>query len=279
MSRNKASIIFEFRVKGSPYNEIEWFRNNEKIPYFTDNVLEIYNPSVKDNGLYRCIAATEEGNVMSKGIYVKLKNTLVYPWNKSYTDKKSRTHRERRSASGISIINGPTPITSKEDRHVEMTCDFEMPDSYRDRNVVLYWQKDGKNFRQISLGASEPNTAEVYVESVIREDSRVIINADNGSLLLRPVIASDAGEYQCKIEIKGFESITSDPARLSVIEFLKFAPAPTSKNLELGSIGKIHCKAQGTPTPQITWIRVSCYHNFYLRVVHDLFYFLPTGRK
>lgn len=255
MSRSKASILFECRVKGSPYNEIEWFKNNEKIPYFTDNVLEIYNPSVQDNGLYRCIAATEEGNVMSKGIYVKLKNTLV--WNKMYSNKKSRKHRERRSASGINIVNGPVPITSKEDRHVELTCEFEMPDSYRDKNVVLYWQKDGKNFRQISLGASEPNTAEVYVESVIREDSRVIINANNGSLLLRPVIASDAGEYQCKIEIKGFESIGSDPARLTVIEVLKFAPAPTSKNLELGSIGKIHCKAQGTPSPQITWIRVS----------------------
>lgn len=194
---------------------------------------------------------------MSKGVYIKLKNSSVYPWSKVIANKKSRTHRERRSASGISIINGPISITTKEDRAVELTCDFEMPESFRDKNVVLYWQKDGKNFRQISLGASEPNIAEVYVESVIREDSRVVINADNGSLLLRPVIASDAGEYQCKIEIKGFESIASDSARLMVIEVLKFAPAPTSKNLELGSIGKIHCKAQGTPTPQITWIRVS----------------------
>lgn len=260
-------MVFECRVKGSPYNEIEWFKNNEKIPFYIDNVLEIFNPSVKDNGLYRCIAATEEGNVMSKGVILKLKNTLTYPWN-----KKSRKHRERRSASGIRIINGPTPVTSKENKHVELTCEFEMPDGYRDKNVVLYWQKDGKNFRQINLGASEPNTAEVYVESVIREDSRVIINADNGSLLLRPVIASDAGEYQCKIEIKGFESIASDPARLSVIEVLKFAPAPTSKNLELGSVGKVHCKAQGTPSPQITWIRVRLFSFFFS-------YFFPHSLK
>lgn len=253
-------------MKGSPYTEIEWFRNSEKIPDFTENVLEIYNPSIKDNGLYRCIAATEEGSVMSKGVYLKLKNTLTYPWN-----KKSRKHRERRSASGIKIINGPSPITSKEDKPVELTCEFEIPDNYKDKNVILYWQKDGKNFRQINLGAAEPNTPEVYMESVIREDSRVVINAENGSLLLRPVIASDAGEYMCKIEIKGFESISSEPAKLSIIENLKFAPAPTSsKNLELGSIGKVHCKAQGTPSPQITWTRVGLYYYNNISIVSKI---------
>lgn len=243
-------------MKGSPYNEIEWFRNSEKIPNFTENILELYNPSMKDNGLYRCIAATEEGSVMSKGVYLKLQNTLVYPWN-----KKSRKHREKRSASGIRIVEGPSPTKTKEDKPVKLTCKYEMPENYKDKNVILYWQKDGKNFRQINLGLSDSNTPEVYVESVIREDSRVVISAENGSLLLRNVIASDAGEYQCKIEIKGFESISSEPARLTVIEVLKFAPAPTSKNLELGSVGKVHCKAQGTPTPQITWIKVSLFSN------------------
>lgn len=37
------------------------------------------------------------------------------------------------------------------------------------------------------------------------------------------------------------------------LENLKFAPQPTSKNLELGTVGKVHCRAQGTPNPQIKW--------------------------
>lgn len=46
-------------------------------------------------------------------------------------------------------------------------------------------------------------------------------------------------------------------SELNVIEKLKFAPPPTSKGLEISSVGKIHCKVQGTPTPQIQWTKVS----------------------
>lgn len=38
-----------------------------------------------------------------------------------------------------------------------------------------------------------------------------------------------------------------------IVEILKFAPAPVNKKLELGSTAKIHCKAQGTPPPNIRW--------------------------
>lgn len=38
-----------------------------------------------------------------------------------------------------------------------------------------------------------------------------------------------------------------------VVEILKFAPPPVNKKLELGSTAKIHCKAQGTPPPNIRW--------------------------
>lgn len=44
---------------------------------------------------------------------------------------------------------------------------------------------------------------------------------------------------------------------LNIIEKLKFTPPPTSKGLEIGGVGKIHCKVQGTPTPQIQWTLVS----------------------
>lgn len=29
-----------------------------------------------------------------------------------------------------------------------------------------------------------------------------------------------------------------------------------NKNLELGSVGKVHCKAQGTPPPLVHWERI-----------------------
>lgn len=36
-------------------------------------------------------------------------------------------------------------------------------------------------------------------------------------------------------------------------EQLRFVPPPVNKKLELDSVGRIHCKAQGTPPPIIRW--------------------------
>lgn len=34
---------------------------------------------------------------------------------------------------------------------------------------------------------------------------------------------------------------------------MKFTPPPVNKKLELNSVAKVHCKAQGTPTPLVHW--------------------------
>lgn len=63
---------------------------------------------------------------------------------------------------------------------------------------------------------------------------------------------------QCTIHRNGNGVQSVQLTDLTVIEKLKFAPPPTSKmGLEIGSPRKIHCKAQGTPTPQIQWSKVS----------------------
>lgn len=38
-----------------------------------------------------------------------------------------------------------------------------------------------------------------------------------------------------------------------LLEQLRFVPPPVNKKLELDSVGRIHCKAQGTPPPIIRW--------------------------
>lgn len=38
-----------------------------------------------------------------------------------------------------------------------------------------------------------------------------------------------------------------------LLEILKFSPPPVSKKLELGTLAKVHCKAQGTPPPIVHW--------------------------
>lgn len=64
--------------------------------------------------------------------------------------------------------------------------------------------------------------------------------------------------FQCSIHRNGGNGVQSvQVSDLIVIEKLKFVPPPTSKGLEIGSVGKIHCKVQGTPTPLIQWTKVS----------------------
>lgn len=63
--------------------------------------------------------------------------------------------------------------------------------------------------------------------------------------------------FQCSLHRNGAGVQSVQVSELIVIEKLKFTPPPTSKGLEIGSVGKIHCKVQGTPTPQIQWAKVN----------------------
>ena len=40
-----------------------------------------------------------------------------------------------------------------------------------------------------------------------------------------------------------------------VAERLKFNPTPVSKKVELGSTSKVHCRAQGSPSPVVRWVK------------------------
>jgi len=141
---------------------------------------------------------------------------------------------------------------------LQLPCEYQLPDGYLEKNsVILRWRKDSKTIRQVELGRMGSTTSEPQLETMLREDSRLALNKDSGSLQFNSVLASDAGQYQCQLVIEGSVAASSSSGVLLVIEQLKFMPQPTSKNLELGSLSKVHCKAQGTPPPQVKWMRVS----------------------
>lgn len=86
--------------------------------------------------------------------------------------------------------------------------------------------------------------------------ARISINRKNGSLTFVSVISSDHGIYECNTFHENDTPISSRKTNLTVIEQLRFVPQPTSKNLEMGTLGKVHCKVQGSPTPQVKWTKV-----------------------
>ncbi|EDW10218.2 tyrosine-protein kinase-like otk [Drosophila mojavensis] len=157
----------------------------------------------------------------------------------------------------VGITQGPSGrITVKEQSPIQMPCVYQLPESYRQGNsVTLRWRKDGKPLRQVELGLGSSTTSEPQLETLLREDARLTLNKETGSLHFASVLASDAGVYQCQLLVEGQSAVTSGSGTLEVIEQLKFMPQPTSKNLELGSTSKVHCKAQGRPAPQVKWMR------------------------
>ncbi|EDX06695.1 tyrosine-protein kinase-like otk [Drosophila simulans] len=161
------------------------------------------------------------------------------------------------SFEDVSISRGPqSSITIKEQSSLQLPCDYQLPDGYLQKNsVILRWRKDSKTLRQVELGRMDSTTSEPQLETMLREDSRLALSKDSGALQFNSVLASDAGQYQCQLVIDGSVAASSSSGVLLVIEQLKFMPQPTSKNLELGTLSKVHCKAQGTPAPQVKWMR------------------------
>ncbi|CAG9864509.1 unnamed protein product [Phyllotreta striolata] len=132
----------------------------------------------------------------------------------------------------------PESVTVDESDRSSLTCDFES--SSREHTAVK-WKKDGKTLKH---DYDEPSSG---------SHSRIKIFKHNGTLIIGNTQSTDRGEYVCEVITAGQRPVYSKPATISVIEQLRFVPAPVNKKMELGSMAKVHCKAQGTPPPIIRW--------------------------
>ncbi|KAG5887633.1 hypothetical protein JTB14_030903 [Gonioctena quinquepunctata] len=135
------------------------------------------------------------------------------------------------------ILVQPSSVTVDENEESVLHCEF---DSDSRQHTMVKWRKDGKYLKH------------EYDEET-HSHQRLKIFKLNGTLVIHNTQAADRGEYICEIVTAGQKPILSKPATISVIEQLRFVPAPVNKKMELGSVAKIHCKAQGTPPPIIRW--------------------------
>lgn len=104
----------------------------------------------------------------------------------------------------------------------------------------------------LSLNVNSTNSPKY---ELIRYAARIIVNPRNATLHFTGLIASDTGLYECHLFNAHASQIAHKRTALRVIEQLRFAPQPTSKNIELGTLAKVHCKVQGTPTPTVRWYK------------------------
>ncbi|KAH8421075.1 hypothetical protein KR222_010720, partial [Zaprionus bogoriensis] len=289
LGSNRNELLLKCHVEGASGDEplrIEWYRDSVKLSSWQNVELQqhrllVRQPSSSDDGLYRCIASNAAARVMSKQGYVyqhhqgpakclpRLKKNQQMP--ESWAKQTFLCRGKRGGAGalepsqlspapeGLSIVQGPgARLIIKEGDAAALSCLYELPAELQNQRVQLRWRKDGKVLRHVELGgALIPGQAgqDYAKDALLREDARLVLHKSNGTLSFSSIIASDAGQYLCQLQLEGHMAISSPPGTLEVIEQLKFMPQPTSKNLELGSLGKLHCKAQGTPTPQVQWLR------------------------
>ena len=134
------------------------------------------------------------------------------------------------------LISSPEGLSVMEGDPVTMTCSYsgmEPPVTH------VRWLKDGEPLKE-SGGPTR---------------HRVTDHHGNVTLHFRSADLSDKGTYMCEVFTKGFPSIFSERAGLTVEEKLKFSPQPVDKRLELGSTAKVPCKSQGATNPMVKWTK------------------------
>uniref|UniRef100_A0A182JFE0 Tyrosine-protein kinase-like otk n=1 Tax=Anopheles atroparvus TaxID=41427 RepID=A0A182JFE0_ANOAO len=177
------------------------------------------------------------------------------------------------SAAPFRIVLHPSATTVNESQSATLNCGVRPTATGSESGdgggswkgttggFVLRWRKDGKVIRKWDNTADAleddamDGTTESSSSSMFRDDARIYIDRTNGSLVIGLTVAGDEGSYDCQITNNATDFlVTSMPAELQIISNLRFTPKPpTTKNLELGSIAKIHCKVQGRPTPTVHW--------------------------
>ncbi|XP_041372950.1 roundabout homolog 2-like isoform X3 [Gigantopelta aegis] len=79
-----------------------------------------------------------------------------------------------------------------------------------------------------------------------------IAAADNGDLVIKSVMVTDAGKYTCLAINKGGEK-ESTPATLTVLEKPKFRQMPDDIQANEGDTIELKCRATGDPKPTVQW--------------------------
>lgn len=291
--KHRSNIVLACNVNGNHIQQIRWYKNGVELQPLIDRIefeshkLILKNPNHDTDGSYRCTARNQIGTIRSDLYRLEVNNDITdenvnrrhngfkcahHPHKKvnseviDHANKVSTTLLCRGKRSGFAgkpnayalKQSARLQLSVHENRQAVLNCDLKHVDNNGD-NVSVKWTRDGKLIRRVKLNGPASDVADTNImeNPMSRSVEHILLNNKNGSLIITATVPTDAGVYDCFVYKNSDNPIAVQSIELTIVEELRFSPKPTSKQVEMGSIGKLHCKVQGTPTPQVRWIKVT----------------------
>ncbi|KAG1938339.1 protogenin [Pimephales promelas] len=208
---------FSCAVSGSP-TLIRWERNQRSLPLDSDRI------TVLPNGVLhiRDVTMKDVGNYRCFA-----------------TNRASRvTSRE----AELSIIpaSGPRPLMKPH-----IIAGPQNISAGLHQSVVLECLAEGNPRPLVSWSRADSKPIDVFGARVL----------GNGNLVISAVKAQHSGTYLCRATTPGTRNYTMAAGNLTVLVPPSLLEIPESQTRPRASTARFSCRAEGTPTPHITWFK------------------------
>ncbi|KAK3087485.1 hypothetical protein FSP39_006555 [Pinctada imbricata] len=287
------TYLLPCNIGGTPQPTIYWQKGADIVlnnRVFENGTLELHAVDERDSGIYICLAQNNAGyattqvkfNVQvapiisvtrtqvtvrqSRNIFLECRAAgepkPKITWLKDGEELPSNNYRIRKSISGWLFVlyttlddaGVYTCIASNDagSDTMDITLTVQVPPSIEKRNEILTGTL-GSTFeiRCNATGVPMPQFDWLVNGRQISPGGR--FRMDSGSLFITDLKAEDTGTYTCTASnILGSDSMSRTlrvPVPPVIIE------APRSQEVVISGRIRLQCRADGTPTPTITWTR------------------------
>ncbi|XP_056617372.1 inactive tyrosine-protein kinase 7 [Triplophysa dalaica] len=286
-------IVLQCHIDGHPRPSSKWFKDTVQLTV-KDRILTLSDLTPEDSGIYYCCARNAAGQVCSNSnttlniIDKTLPRVLMAPVDQVVLrNEEAVFHCQFRAtpAPVIEWIHESEPVVNKSRVVVYSNGTLHIT-QVRQRNTGVYKclarYGDNKHVHvEAELRISEIEDMGERMTRVFSTNNREIVSCDpprglpepevwwervgvsvlsegrvyqrDGDLIFNRTDRSDSGVYTCVAQNKAGRR--QQELEVTVATSPEWIVRPQDTHIEEGQPGYLHCHAQSTPEPQVTWYR------------------------